>query len=247
MNTDNFSVLGLTLDYGPFGFLDAFRQHHICNHSDYEGRYSYASQPLVGQWNCSRLLQATLPLLAETQEAAAAHATAIYERYSPAYSQAAIAHWTAKLGLRETQEGDTELVSRLLTVLHRSKADFTRSFRHLSRVRTHSDAPAVGVREEIGDLAAFDAWIVQYRARLRAEGNTDDQARAARMNRVNPKYVLRNHLAQAAVERAAQGDVGEITRLMQLLSRPYDEQPEMEGYAAVPPDELRQLEISCSS
>ena len=247
MNTDNFSILGLTLDYGPFGFLDAFRQHHVCNHSDYEGRYGYDSQPLIGQWNCSRLLQAMLPLLSDKEEEAADIVTGIYERYVPAYSREAIRRWTDKLGLREVRAGDTDLVSRLLSLLHRSKSDFTRSFRQLSRVRTDSDAPAAGVREEIADRAAFDAWVADYRARLRAEQNTDDDARAARMNRVNPKYVLRNHLAQAAIERAVDGDDSEVAVLMRLLSRPYDEQPDMERYAAAPPDELRHLEISCSS
>jgi uncharacterized protein YdiU (UPF0061 family) len=247
MNTDNFSILGLTLDYGPFGFLDAFRQHHVCNHSDYEGRYGYDSQPLIGQWNCSRLLQTMLPLLSDSQEEAADIVTAIYERYAPAYSRAAIRRWADKLGLREVRAGDTELVSRLLTILHRSKSDFTRSFRHLAQVRTDNDLPATGVREEMADLQAFDAWIADYRARLRAEQNTDDAARAARMNRVNPKFVLRNHLAQIAIDRATDGDDSEVATLMQLLSRPYDEQPGMERYAAAPPDELRHLEISCSS
>jgi uncharacterized protein YdiU (UPF0061 family) len=247
MNTDNFSVLGLTLDYGPFGFMDAFRQHHICNHSDYEGRYSYDSQPLIGQWNCSRLLQAAMPLLSDNEEEAAEIVTAIYERYAPTYSQEAIRRWTEKLGLREVRDGDTDLVTRLLTIMHRSKSDFTRTFRHLSRVRTHTDAPATGVREEVADLQAFDAWIATYRARLRAEMNTDDEARAARMNQVNPKYVLRNHLAQSAIDRAMNGDDTEVAALMRLLTRPYDEQPGMEHYAAAPPDELRHLEISCSS
>ncbi len=247
MNTDNFSVLGLTLDYGPFGFMDAFRQHHVCNHSDYEGRYGYDSQPLIGQWNCSRLLQAALPLLSDNPDEAADIVTGLYERYAPAYSREAIRRWTDKLGLREVRAGDTELVSRLLSLLHRSKSDFTRTFRQLSRVRTDSEAPATGVREEMADHQAFDAWVADYRARLRAESNTDDAARAMRMNQVNPKYVLRNHLAQAAIERAVNGDDSEIAALMRLLSRPYDEQPAMERYAAAPPDELRHLEISCSS
>jgi serine/tyrosine/threonine adenylyltransferase len=247
MNTDNFSILGLTLDYGPFGFLDAFRQHHVCNHSDYEGRYGYDSQPLIGQWNTSRLLQAALPLLSDNQQIAADIVTSIYERYAPAYSREAIRRWADKLGLREVRDGDSGLISRLLTILHHGKSDFTRSFRHLSRVRTDSDAPASGVREEIADVAAFDAWIADYRARLRAESNTDDAERAAKMNRVNPKYVLRNHLAQAAIEKAIHDDDSEIATLMRLLSRPYDEQPAMEKYADAPPDELRHMEISCSS
>lgn len=247
MNTDNFSILGLTLDYGLFGFLDAFRQHHVCNHSDYEGRYGYDSQPLIGQWNCSRLLQAALPLLSGKQEEAADIVTGIYERYSPAYSREALRRWADKLGLREIRDGDPGLVSRLLTLMHRGRSDFTRTFRHLSGVRTDNDAPAAGVREEIAELEAFDAWVADYRARLRAEQNTDDAGRVARMNRVNPKFVLRNHLAQAAIECATEGDFSEVAALMRLLSRPYDEQPGMERYAAVPPDALRRLEISCSS
>ncbi|MDP3135670.1 MAG: protein adenylyltransferase SelO family protein, partial [Burkholderiaceae bacterium] len=247
MNTDNFSILGLTLDYGPFGFMDAFRQHHVCNHSDYEGRYGYDSQPLIGQWNCSRLLQAMLPLLSDNQDEAAAIVTAIYERYSATYSRAALRRWADKLGLIEVRDGDTQLVSQLLTLLHHGKNDFTLSFRLLSQLRTDSDAPAVGVRDEMTAPAAFDAWVASYRARLRAEHNTDDAVRAVRMNRVNPKYVLRNHLAQAAIDCALNGDDSEVATLMRLLSRPYDEQPGMERYAAASPDALRHLEISCSS
>lgn len=247
MNTDNFSVLGLTLDYGPFGFMDRFRQFHVCNHSDSEGRYAYYAQPEVGQWNCSRLLRATLPLLAEDEAAALEIGTAIFERYAPAYTQAIMRRWADKLGLREVREYDADLVNGFLAILQRGKSDFTRSFRHLSRVRTDSDEPEAFAREEILDLAAYDAWIANYRARLRAEQNTDDEARALRMNRVNPKYVLRNHLAQAAIEKAEAGDDSEVARLMDLLRRPYDEQPSMEAYAEPPPDDLRNIEVSCSS
>ena len=247
MNTDNFSGLGLTLDYGPFGFMDAFRQYHVCNHSDYEGRYAYYAQPEIGQWNCSRLLRAALPLLSEREPEALEIATGIFERYAPVYTQAIMRRWADKLGLYEVRDGDADLVNRFLAILQRGKSDFTRSFRHLSRVRTDSDGRATGAREEIADLEAYDAWIVDYRARLRAEQNTDDDARARRMDRVNPKYVLRNHLAQAAIEKAAAGDDSEVERLMRLLGQPYGEQPEMDAYAAAPPEELRHIEVSCSS
>lgn len=247
MNTDNFSVLGLTLDYGPFGFMDRFRQHHVCNHSDFEGRYAYSAQPQIGQWNCSRLLRACLPLLAEDTRAALEIATGIFERYAPVYTQAMMRRWADKLGLFEVRETDAELVNRFLAILQRGKNDFTRSFRHLSRLDTNGDGPAAGIREEIIDLEAFDAWIIDYRARLRSEQNTDDVARAERMNRINPKYVLRNHLAQQAIEQAEQGDYSELAVLMKLLRYPYDEQPELESYAAEPPDDQRSIEISCSS
>lgn len=247
MNTDNFSVLGLTLDYGPFGFMDRFRQYHVCNHSDSEGRYAYYAQPEVGQWNCSRLLRATLPLLAADEAAALEIGTGIFERYAPAYSRAILRRWADKLGLFEVRAGDAELVNGFLALLQREKRDFTRSFRRLSRVRADSDEPEAFAREEFQDPAACDAWIADYRARLRAEENTDDEARALRMNGVNPKYVLRNHLAQAAIEQAEAGDYGEVGKLMALLRRPYDEQTRMEAYAEPPPEALRHIEVSCSS
>ncbi|MDD5035659.1 MAG: YdiU family protein [Methylococcaceae bacterium] len=247
MNTDNFSVLGLTLDYGPFGFMDRFRQYHVCNHSDYEGRYAYGAQPQIGQWNCSRLLRACLPLLADDPQAALEIATGIFEQYAPAHNQAMMRRWADKLGLFDVRESDTELVNAFLSILQRGKNDFTRSFRHLSRLETNHDGPAAGIREEMTDLEAFDAWIGDYRARLRSECNTDDAARAARMNRVNPKYVLRNHLAQTAIEYAAVGDHSELARLMELLKRPYEEQAEREAYAAEPPADRRSVEVSCSS
>jgi uncharacterized protein YdiU (UPF0061 family) len=246
MNTDNMSILGLTLDYGPFGFIDGFDAHHICNHTDEGGRYAYDRQPQVGHWNVSRLLQATLPLLSDNPDQAVEIAREILDRYPPAYAKEMVQRWSAKLGLREIRDGDTALINRLLTILDRGKSDFTRSFRHLSRLRTDSDAPAAGIREEIADLEAFDAWVVDYRARLRAE-QSDDAERATRMNAVNPKYVLRNHLAQAAIEAAQRGDASEIERLMQLLRKPCDEHPELERYAAEPPAEARHIEVSCSS
>ena len=246
MNTDNFSALGLTLDYGPYGFMDAFNAHHICNHTDEGGRYAYDRQPMIGHWNCSKLLQATLPLLAPQPEAAVEIANAILDRYPPAYAEAMTRRWCDKLGLREAREGDADLINRYLTLLHNGHSDFTRSFRHLSRLKAHDDGPAEGVRDEIADLAAFDAWVPDYRARLRSE-QSDDAARAARMNAVNPKYVLRNHLAQAAIERAEADDFGEIDTLFRLLLKPFDEQPEFERYAAEPPESARHIEVSCSS
>lgn len=246
MNTDNFSALGLSIDYGPYGFMDAFDAHHVCNHSDEAGRYAYDRQPAIGHWNCSKLLQATLPLLADDGEQAVELAHAILDRYPPAYSEAMTRLWTAKLGLREVREGDADLINRYLSILHRGGSDFTRSFRNLARLRSDTDEPAQGVRDEIADLAGFDAWVADYRARLRGE-QSDDAGRAARMNAVNPKYVLRNHLVQAAIKQAQNGETGEIDRLFRLLRKPFDEQPEMEAYAAEPPASARHIEVSCSS
>jgi uncharacterized protein YdiU (UPF0061 family) len=246
MNTDNFSALGLTLDYGPYGFMDAFDAHHICNHTDEGGRYAYDQQPMIGHWNCSRLLQATLPLLSDEPEKAVEIANSILERYPPAYTQAMTPMWIAKLGLRDLRLDDPELVNRFLSILHKGHSDFSRSFRHLARLRTDTDAPAHGIRDEIADLEAFDAWVVDYRARLRSESSNDAE-RAARTNAVNPKYVLRNHLLQTAIEQAQGGSYEEIDTLFKLVNRPFDEQPDMERYAEEPPASARHIEVSCSS
>lgn len=244
MNTDNFSVLGLTLDYGPFGFLDGFESGHICNHSDEAGRYAYDQQPRVGYWNCSKLLQATLPLLHESPEQAVEIAQGILGRYPPAYTDEVLRRWTRKLGLAEVREGDRELVNQFLNILDRGRNDFTRCFRGLAAMRLEDPAP--GIRDEITDVAAFDAWLANYQARLAVE-NLDGAVRAAQMNAVNPKYVLRNHLVQTAIEKSQAGDDSEVSRLFDLLQRPFDEQPEMERYAEAPPEDARHIRVSCSS
>lgn len=245
MNTDNFSILGLTLDYGPFGFIDGFDANHICNHTDQGGRYAYAQQPQVGQWNCAQLLNACLSLLDADGAAAVEKGTAILNAYGPAYAAESQRLWRAKLGLKQTQDDDPALINRWLTLLHRSHADFTLSFRRLSSVQAFSDAPDAG-RDHLADPAGYDAWITDYRARLRAE-QSDDAARALAMDAVNPLYVLRNHLAQRAITLAQAGDASEVDRLRAVLDQPFTEQAGAEIYAAEPPPELRHIEVSCSS
>jgi uncharacterized protein YdiU (UPF0061 family) len=246
MNTDNMSILGLTLDYGPFGFLDAFDFNHICNHSDEQGRYAYGTQPEIAQWNLSRLLQACFPLLSDNDEEALDIARTIYDKYAPAYAIAARQRWADKFGFRDLRDGDDAIINELLSIMHRSKSDFTLTFRKLSLIESHGEQPAAGVREDILDIAAFDAWVLKYRARLQAENSTDTE-RAARMNAVNPLYILRNHLAQAAIEEAENGSLATLNCLAQVLATPYTEQAGMEAYAAEPPAHLRHLEVSCSS
>ncbi|MGH8446386.1 MAG: protein adenylyltransferase SelO [Solimonas sp.] len=247
MNTDNMSVLGLTLDYGPYGFLDAFDAHHICNHTDEGGRYAYDRQPAIGFWNCTRLLQATLPLLHVDENEAVKIAEGLLERYGPVYAETVTGLWRAKLGLREARDGDPDLINRFLSFLHQGRSDFTRSFRALARVAVADGGDASALRDRLLAVEAFDGWLPDYRARLRAEDSRDDGARATRMDAVNPKYVLRNHLAQRAIEDAERGSGAEIARLLAILRRPYDEQPEHEAYADEPPPEARHIEVSCSS
>ncbi|CAM2145579.1 Protein adenylyltransferase SelO [Pararobbsia alpina] len=245
MNTDNMSILGLTIDYGPYGFLDGFDANHICNHSDAQGRYAYQAQPQVAYWNLFCLAQAMLPLLGEGQAGVEA-AQGVLETYRTHFPRALDRLLRAKLGLHEVRESDTTLVNDLFKVMHDNRADFTLTFRNLSRIArdgAHADAP---VRDLFLDRAAIDAWLSAYRTRLQDE-TQDDAARATAMNRVNPKYVLRNHLAETAIRAAKDKDFSELARLLDVLRKPFDEQPGNEAYAALPPTWASSLEVSCSS
>ncbi|WP_342118654.1 protein adenylyltransferase SelO [Pseudoduganella sp. OTU4001] len=241
MNTDNMSILGQTLDYGPFGFMEGFDANHICNHSDDRGRYSYANQPQIGHWNCYALAQALLPLIGEvelTQEA--------LDIYQPEFAKQIDQLLHAKLGLTTVQDGDRELLDRLFAILQASHADFTIFFRRLSGLRAGGPEGDEPLRDLFIDRPAFDQWAESYRARLRAE-DSSDSARKLAMDQVNPKYVLRNYMAQVAIEKAQNKDFSEVERLLALLERPFDEQPENEQYAGFPPDWSNQLSVSCSS
>lgn len=244
MNSDNMSILGLTLDYGPYGFLDAFSAQQVFNHTDEQGRYAYGEQPGVGAWNCSRLLQATLPLLDDDADKAIEIAYSILERYGPVHVPENLRLWRAKFGLREPHDQDGDLINAFLNLLDRAKADFATAFRLLAQISTSSDSvPAL--RDHFLQPGAFDAWLKDYRARLAQESSADAE-RGARMNRVNPKYLLRTHLLQAAIERAQAGEPSEIEVLRRLLARPFDEHPGMERYAS-PPPAGQAIDLSCSS
>jgi uncharacterized protein YdiU (UPF0061 family) len=241
LNTDNMSILGQTLDYGPFGFMEAYDPAHICNHTDQQGRYSYRMQPRIGEWNCYALGQAMIPLIGEVDDVQEALSV-----YKPAYADRMDALWHAKLGLSTAQEGDEVLIGNLLQVLAANRVDFTLFFRRLSHLALDNPSADEPLRDLFIDRGAFDAWSVEYRRRLRAEGSKD-AIRKETMNRVNPKYILRNYLAQVAIDKAAQKDFSEVARLLAVLQQPFDEQPEHEAYAALPPDWAAGIEVSCSS
>ncbi len=247
LNTDNMSILGLTIDYGPYGFLDGFDAGHICNHSDQHGRYAYDMQPQIGHWNLYALGQAMVPLTDDVDATKAA-----IDTYLDEYPQAISAVFHAKLGLMTTQPDDDALIADLMQLLNSNRTDWTRFWRRLAtlRIDAHSPADDAAVRDLVIDRAAFDAWAARYRSRLAAEGSVDDE-REQRMNRVNPKFVLRNHLAEVAIRQArgdeAARDYAELARLLEVLEHPYDEQPGREEYAAEPPDWAQSLHLSCSS
>ena len=241
MNSDNMSILGLTLDYGPFGFMEAFDSQHICNHTDQQGRYSYANQPQIGHWNCFALGQALLPLIGTVEEAQ--EALAVYE---PAFAAKMDELLHAKLGLELVREGDGELFGAMFELLQASHVDFTQFFRKLGMLQVDQPELDAPVRDLFIERAAFDAWATGYRTRLRME-NRGDIVRRRAMDAVNPKYVLRNYLAQVAIEKAQKKDFSEVAKLLAILEHPFDEQHEHESYAALPPDWASHLEVSCSS
>jgi uncharacterized protein YdiU (UPF0061 family) len=251
MNTDNMSILGITLDYGPFGFMEAFDVDHICNHTDQGGRYSYANQVPVGHWNCYALANALLPLIGDNDAAQAA-----LDVYIDAYGDKFDELMRAKLGLTTSEQGDRELFDAMFKLMQDNGVDFTLFFRRLGELRldapdsdmrvSERDAADAPLRDLFLDRPGFDAWAAAYRVRLRQEGSVDAARRAA-MHKVNPKYILRNYLAQVAIEKAQNGDFGEVRRLLAVLEHPFDEQPDNEAYAALPPDWASHLEVSCSS
>jgi uncharacterized protein YdiU (UPF0061 family) len=246
MNTDNLSILGLTIDYGPFGFLDGFDPGHVCNHSDHQGRYAYARQPGVAFWNLGALAQALLPLIAgdaAVDEGVADQAVEAIEVYRERFPAALTGRLRAKLGLRAARDEDRALIDDWLKLLATEKTDHTIAWRRLAGYGAADPAP---VRDLFLDRAAFDAWAARYAARLAAEGSVDAE-RAARMKRVNPKFVLRNHLCEVAIRAAEAGDFTPTQELLKVLQRPYDEQPEWSAYADFPPDWAQSIEVSCSS
>ena len=245
MNTDNLSILGLTIDYGPFGFLDGFDPGHICNHTDTGGRYAYARQPNVAFWNLHALAQALLPLIGDSDAALAA-----LEPYKTAFPNALLSRLRAKLGLLDNRPEDRELIDDLLRRMAADRTDYTIAFRRLCDFDSHEGARNEPLRDLFIDTAAFDAWALRYGARLRAEGSVDAE-RALRMRAVNPWIVLRNHLAEEAIRASQAGDRSEVARLLKALQRPFDEDAaraaEHARYAGFPPDWAQHLEVSCSS
>ncbi|HEY8048846.1 MAG TPA: YdiU family protein [Ramlibacter sp.] len=236
MNTDNMSILGLTIDYGPYQFLDAFDPAHICNHSDEQGRYAYNRQPNVAYWNLFCLGQALLPLIEDQELALAA-----LEPYKAVFPQELQSRMLAKLGIDGARDGDRELVEAVLQLLAQGRVDYTIFWRRLSQHVAGSAAEPV--RDLFLDRESFDAWLRQYESRIAGER----EAAGLRMLRTNPKYVLRNHLCEVAIRQAKQKDFSEVDTLLALVHAPFDEHPAHEDKAGFPPDWAQHIEISCSS
>jgi uncharacterized protein YdiU (UPF0061 family) len=235
MNTDNMSVAGETIDYGPCAFMDSFHPDTVYSSIDYAGRYAYGNQPQIAFWNLARLAEALLPLLGEDNDAAMAQAHAALDGFPAAFEAAYHAGLRAKLGLAEAREADIPLARALLSAMAANQADFTLTFRRLADAAVGDDA---GVRALFADPGAFDAWAPQWRARL-AQEDGSAEARRARMRAANPAFIPRNHRVQAAITAALAGDFSVLEEMLAVLSRPFDDQPQAAIYGLPPqPDEV---------
>ena len=223
MNTDNSTVSGETIDYGPCAFMDAYDANQVFSSIDRNGRYAYSNQPAIAQWNLARLAETLLPLIDPNENRAVELATEAVTAFVDHFEQAWLAGMRAKLGLTGANLQDKDLAQRLLILMQRSQADFTQTFRGLAALVESELAPKLA--QLIAD-ADFPAWLQEWRARLGAEGRSPSVI-AASMRAVNPKYIPRNHrieqLIEAAVERE---DFSLFEKLLAVVSRPFDEQPE---------------------
>ena len=237
MNSDNMSIIGDTFDYGPFAFLDDFDAGYISNHTDQGGRYAYNRQPQVGFANCQYLANALLPIMDEDTIRNG------LQRYEAAYNGRFLQYMRDKLGLVQEDEADLSLIMDTFSMLQEHHTDYTAFFRALSNLQAHGHAP---VRDLFVDREVADNWLERYEQRLEQETRAHDE-REYEMRRVNPKYILRNYLAQQVILEAQNGDYEPMKELIKVLERPYDEQPEHEKYAALPPNWGKHINISCSS
>ena len=241
MNTDNMSILGLTIDYGPFQFLDAFDPTHICNHSDSQGRYAYNKQPNIAYWNLFCLGQALLPLIGEQDQALAA-----LEPYKTIFPAALEAKMLAKLGLTEANADSKALIESTFKLLAANKVDYTIFWRRLCSFTPQSGHEPL--RDLFFDRESFNAWALQY-SELLAHESIGPQAssRVNLMLKSNPKYVLRNHLGEEAIRAAKLKDYSKLHTLLDVLQAPFDEHADHNALAGFPPDWASGIEISCSS
>ncbi len=242
MNTDNMSILGLTMDYGPFQFLDAFDPNHICNHSDDRGRYAFNKQPNIAYWNLFCLGQALLPLISPDGEPDLA--VAALEPYKTIFPAEFHNHMSAKLGLPclPATEPSKTLIEGILKLLAADKVDYTIFWRRLSHSVASNQFDTA--RDMFINREAFDTWLLSFSEHFTQYPRAE---MADLMLKTNPAYVLRNHLGEQAIRAAKLKDFSELERLQKLLESPFTEVDGMSAYATFPPDWASTIEISCSS
>lgn len=236
MNTDNMTISGETLDYGPCAFMDGFDPAAVYSSIDETGRYAYRNQPVVAEWNLARLAESLLPLLHDDQEQSVELAVEALSEFRRQYSEAWSAGMKAKLGFREglDDEVTSPLVDELVALIQ-SRADYTSFFRHLGKAARGQAGPARG---QVLDPAGFDAWVRRWRA-LAPDADA--------MDGVNPVYIPRNHLVEEALTAATGGNTGPLERLLDAVASPFDERPGLEHYAAAAPESFGPYRTFCGT
>ena len=249
MNTDNTSISGETIDYGPCAFMEAYDPATVFSSIDHGGRYAYGNQPRAALWNLARLAEALLPVLAQEPGAKRLRwlrPTKRSARFEPQYQAARMAGLRRKLGLCTEREGDAALAEDLLKRMAANRADFTLTFRRLCDAAASPEGDA-GVRALFVDPGAYDDWATGWRKRLDEEPE-DGQTRAVAMRSVNPALIPRNHLVEAALDAASRRqDFQPFEELLDAVSRPYEERPGLERYAIPARPEERVLQTFCGT
>lgn len=246
MNTDNMTISGETIDYGPCAFMDAYRPDMVYSSIDRRGRYAYNNQPAIALWNLTRLAETLLPLWPGDESQAIQEAEESLGTFASVFETAHVAGFSRKLGLREARPENAVLAQELLEIMSQNGADFTLTFRGLADLAAPSQDEA-GVRQLFAAPNAFDAWVARWRQRLNEEGGDPDE-RARNMRAVNPAFIPRNHLVEEAIAEATNGgDFSIFENLLSVLSRPYEDQPAFSRYADPPRPEQIVRQTFCGT
>ena len=233
MNTDNMSILGETFDYGPYGFMEDYLPSYVCNHSDHQGRYAFKNQPYIGLWNCSALGHALSSLISEETQGE------ILKTYELIFQNKLAELYRKKLGLTKSHNEDAQLIQGLLDIMESEKLDYTNTFRNLSQAVT-----SVKTNELNSNVSM--SWIKSYQERHNKE-SIPIAKKILLMNTNNPKYILRNYMAQEVIEAAESSDFSALETVIEVITSPYDELEQYKHFANRSPDWAKNLEISCSS
>ena len=227
MNTDNMSIAGETIDYGPCAFMDHYDPATVFSSIDHHGRYAYANQPRIAAWNLARLAETLLPLLDDDETKAIAQAEAALDGFAKRFQASYVAGMRRKLGLSGAEAGDAQLAQDFLDLLSNSQADFTLAFRRLGEAA--EDPEDQSLRSMIGRTDLYDAWASRWRERLRADPRSGAARRSAMLG-VNPAFIARNHRVEAVIDAAVhRNDFAPFEQLLAVLAKPFEDQP---GYAA---------------
>jgi serine/tyrosine/threonine adenylyltransferase len=245
MNTDNSSISGETIDYGPCAFMDAYNPATVFSSIDEQGRYAYANQPRIALWNLTRLAECLLPLFTDDKDLAIEQAQLILGEFPEKFTAAYQAGLRRKIGLFMARDGDDALVQDLLDAMAKNEADFTLTFRGLGDAAL--DQGNDSARRLFADPAVFDEWAARWRTRVADEPQTPAE-RQALMRSVNPAFIPRNHRVEAVIQAAmTNDDYAPFEELIAVLAKPYEDQPDFAEYADPPQPEQRILQTFCGT